>query len=271
MIIWNFGSPEETARALSDNDLKKQIKAIAQALCDAYYIFLSERPRDSEINLKNYISRIPLGAKHMACPYATWASKCLANYEELVKMGLACCEEYEYRFFIGKLILNKNEIRKSGFYNDYNHIIEFARDNVPELRGCREENKSACTPDCSPRYCFWDNHTTPFPLLIPHKYKHLIDCPAWGHYISAGEGEVEYVPGGKVTFDLIESYRNYYRYKLNRVIECKECEGTGNGIDCFCCDYGSCNDGKAPCCNGKGYKEFKHKWTRRDKPSWVKL
>jgi hypothetical protein len=226
MIIYPLPPAE-----LDDRTLEKQIKAIAQVLCNVHYY------AHVETNVKD----IPLEQNYGAyLAFTNWAGKCLANYNELVRMGVACIQECYFRW---------NEPIPENTSYKYAEVIEWAKQTKPALE---EHGTKVVDVNGSPRFLAMPkNETTPFPLVMPDKYKRY--------------------PLGVDTFNkaIEESYRNYYRAKLQkpRKIKCKECDGfwtlVFNNED---------YDKNCPRCEAKGYikKQITPKWTRRETPEYLK-
>lgn len=180
---------------LDDSTLDKNIKAIAQVLCNVHHTH-------------GDIPSIPLNPEYED-GYADWARTCEANYLKLVEMGEELCIEYSYRNKCSCVVggdygMDGHWTECNGCNGNGRHphklgsVIEWCKGNVPELRGCR--GKSACTPDCNPDSCYWDENPTPFPLCIPKK--HIIY-----------DNDI-YEP--TAPFVIEESYRNYYKSKLSK-------------------------------------------------------
>lgn len=183
---------------LDDVSLNQQIKAIAQTLCTVIFNELIIKRDAGKLSDKDWEERklIPLPRK--VTVFSNWASECRANYLKLVDMGLACCEEYEYRF-------NEIEIKGLDYYivfsadgpskkvryktHKLQSVIEWARDNVPAL------DHDDC--QCKER----SEITTTFPLVMREKY-------------IIYKGKTQF-PGTYTDEPLIiKSYRNYYKSKL---------------------------------------------------------
>ncbi len=143
--IWILGTPEETAKALDDRSLDKQIKAIAQTLCSVHWSHAKEAylPNcNGDTEYKFNTDRIPLNPKNFTDEFTQWTGTCRANYSKLVDMGIEACKEAEYRY-----------MHKSYFGKPLKHklqpVIEWCKSNCPEL------------PDSS---------ITSFPITIPVDY-----------------------------------------------------------------------------------------------------
>jgi hypothetical protein len=243
---------------LDDKTLETQIKAIAQVLCNVHHkpiaglINQSIFDKRTKLELFEQAKLIPLRetSLDLTNAYVTWALECRANYNELVKMGLACCDEYTWRssapYCIGDTIFAKNKT----FYK-YRSVIEWARDNVPELP---EKFVKPLQETLKEGYVDLgiDIPSTPFPLVMPDEYIVGYDLPRDPNY-------------ERMKFT-IESYRDYYKARLQKVreVKCKECNGTGYNdsieeysLRCGLCDYGVIRQTPEPT------------WTRRTKPDWL--
>lgn len=217
MIIYPLPPAE-----LDDKTLNQQIKAIAQTLCNVHHevdglrITLKQIPLSPERVVKH-----GKGIELSWDNYTSWASECLANYKHLVDMGLACCSEYIYRYSDIKCPSCHKEHSDKFFditkpnmpcencgqfagstelvRHEYESVIEFARDNVPDL-----PDKLDCVGlpviDTDPDYC----PTTPFPLVMPEKYYKYTSFEFTKNETFAH-------------IDIEESYRNYYRDNLSHV------------------------------------------------------
>lgn len=238
MIIYYLDDDaQKCAQYLSDDDLNKQIKAIAQVLCNAHYELTDTMFYG---NVQAAIDDVPLN--HKQTKFDSWVNACRANYLKLLKMGLACINEHCYRFE-----------RHSAKYADekYFNAIHFARDNVPPLRVHIYERDEMGDTVIKTRLL--GNQATPFPLILPGKYKHNIIGCSCDDYKNCN-------------IDTIESYRTYYRAKFlkPKKVTCKSCAGHGQNNDPYFQIF-FCND-----CDGKGYKIIKPKFTRREIPDFLK-
>jgi hypothetical protein len=257
------------AQELDDKTLDKQIKAIAQVLCNVHHM---KDTKDIPLQLHKTVKTNDV---------LNWLLECLANYLKLIDMGLACCEEWEYRFNDIKIkggthyVLDNDPDKKKIKYNRHKlqPVVEWARDNMPDLPKY-QHTKIAENNNVS--WLYNEEQATPFPLVMPEKYRKLpmesapTDKPFIGIY-----GEDEYliqwaeerkcmlagIGGGNGFFgagwedvenrlivdepdywrptETIESYRNYYL-----------CENT-----------------KLP---HKVKVPKIPEWTRREKPNWLK-
>jgi hypothetical protein len=241
MIIWNFGMPEETAQALADNDLEKQIKAIAQTLCNVHFIL----PDKIDFDRKSHEELVPLkiNAENYKkyFKWTQWASECRANYLKLVDMGLACCEEYTFRLSDGYQKDGEWFCNGKVRYHKLDNVMRWCKKNVPDLPHClKHPHGSDCfLQECTEYIGFLE--PTPFPLLMPLEYRIF---------------SIEHALEINCEFTA-ESYRKYYRSKLMQKLE--KC----NSI------FESENEISGGCKENNNLVEIK--WTRRNKPSWVKL
>jgi hypothetical protein len=216
MIIYPL-PPQE----LDDVTLDKQIKAIAQTLCNVHHM---KDTKDIPIQLHKTVKTNDV---------LNWLLVCTANYKKLIDMGLACCGEYNYRFEeikydeltrnISHIKINEHKLR---------HIIEWARDNVPDLPDVvLKADTNPDIPDYLSSPYTWRFKETPFPVVMPNEYKRIkpMDPP---------------LPA------IESSYRNYYHANLKKqYVVCAGCQSC-----MFECDH---------------YMSVP-KWTRREKPSWLK-
>jgi hypothetical protein len=193
---------QETARMLDDKALDWQIKAVVQALCNAHY-FVAETERAS-IGYENYraiIDLIPLTLNEKNDHYTAWTSKCRANYDWLVEMGMMCFEEHLYRF------------------DDYpdlgcgKNVLLWARDNAPELCGNYELKPVEC--DGLVLGYRQEPAPTPFPLVMPEQY--YSDALKIGSDLLNDDG---------LRWQTIISYRNYYRARIKKNNQCDGCKWT---------------------------------------------
>lgn len=218
--------PEE----LDDNTLKKQIKAVAQTLSNIHYLvsFIKK-----EHKIFDFAPLLPPKFTHNL--YSLWGKLCRANYLKLVDMGMACCGEYFYRF-------NSTLGKWSYFHAKYFKILQWARDNVPDLPDVvLKADTNPDIPDYLRSPDTWRFKETTFPLVMPKEYITVAN-------LNTETGKLSYLNNDE---SMIESYRNYYRAKLKKGF----CKGHKEGqltpaknLGCFDCDI---------------------KWTRREKPEWL--
>jgi hypothetical protein len=250
MIYLLHENAEENAKMLDDRSLDKQIKAIAQTLCNVHHLYwdsiypnqlrnhksgLSLLGREQVEHCLEKIDNIPLQSRGLVDPdaFTNWAAECRANYLKLVEMGLACCKERVYR-----------AISKFGHIDTlYQPAIEFARDNVLDLQE-KLDRVGLPVIDTDPDYC----PTTHFPLCVPEQYKQLAYKLSYPAIIDETS--------------IIESYRNYYRAKIKKGIKTK----------CITCKSGTWEvaaDAACPDCAGRVYYFKPFVCTRREKQEWL--
>jgi hypothetical protein len=199
MIIYPLPAIE-----LDDTTLSKQIKAIAQVLCNVHImlhrqrveLFKNDKSQPSPINFDLPPEKM-LHGKPIDDEYTLWASTCRANYLALVDMGLPIIQECIYRW---------NEPMPESVNYKYPEAIWWARDNVPELPikhvfNCKCEGQWICDE------CQYSEHT-PFPLCVPAKRIIRKECEH-----SKGNADLS-LNMHMFDIDITESYRNYYRAKL---------------------------------------------------------
>lgn len=202
MIYYLHEDSAESAKMLDDKSLDKQIKAIAQVLCNVHWRFVN---LNSAKEVEVATNKIPIKASnnYFNDVYSRWASECIANYKMLVDIGLACCEEYDYRHM---------DLRQKHDYLPGLHkmlkVMVWARDNVPELPwGCRFLN---------------DGESISFPLVIPKTY--------FPKFIP-----IKYVYDEDKTEYIKYCYRNYYRAKIEQASN-KVYSVIDDSVTCKCCD-----------------------------------
>jgi hypothetical protein len=166
--------PQKIPALLADDGLSKMIEDIAQVLCNVHqlikqkafnaYNIPANRSlfRDEKYDaLRQAIDDIPLKASGL-CEFFDWAKTCAANYGYLVKLGLACCKEFYYRF---------NSERKDAEIvtvtaHPMQKIIEWADQNPPELY---TEHNLEISDGVNSGWV--EMQQTPFPLAIPDEFK----------------------------------------------------------------------------------------------------
>lgn len=168
----------QTAKWLDDKSLDRQIKDIAQVLCNVHYQSNDVRSTEGLLNLR----RIPMQLRQCNRLYifewSQWARQCRANYLWLVDLLNECLKEYIY-----------NRIIPHNMYQ----VLCWARDNVPDLPVKPMDIKSE-----NVIRDIYGNYTMPLPIIMPKKYKVY------------GQGD-EYDVGGSI---LVYTYRNYYQATL---------------------------------------------------------
>jgi hypothetical protein len=174
---------------LDDVTLSRQIKALAQCLCNVHAWAEFHKPNGKALKDTD----IPLMPKNADCEYSKYARTCAANYDFMAKLGLACCIEYGLRF--GKItgILENGSLLYESFkQHKLRSVIEWADKNQLSLPIFHQHFNKDCVDICG-------KISTPFPLVMPDKYQVVI-----------ADGKQPY------TYDTEESYRNYYRAKLEK-------------------------------------------------------
>jgi hypothetical protein len=167
--------PKKTAEYLDDKSLNRMIKDIAQVLCSVHY--------DLQMVGLEKNSKIPIDVSRDYTQYTAqwtlWSTECKANYQYLVDIGINLINEYNFRF---SLIFHK-----------YADIIEWGRDNVPNLPyKCRCKT----APICMSNEC--EEYPTELPLVMPKKY------------IATQANLIEH----KLLDGYVISYRKYYQNNL---------------------------------------------------------
>jgi hypothetical protein len=239
IIYYLHDNPAINAQMLDDKSLDKQIKAVAQVLCnvhlytasdDLYYGARDNVPLELDINDK-------------IMEYTEWARTCLANYKQLVEMGLACCYEYQNRFNCDAFLIEgadceheDNECENLEFKcHKLQSVIEWAQSNQPDLPARK-------TKEYSIGFYRVRDHTpirsTPFPLVMPEKYK-------INRVIMMGMNPPDFE-----TKHIIESYRNYYRAKYEKSLKGSQSVSM-SGVPYY----------------SEGKSNFK--WSRREKPEFL--
>lgn len=246
MIYYLHEDAAECSKMLADTDLAKQIKAIAQALCDLHHAITLKQPVDKKYH-------IPMLYKFSNEKIMEWLVTCRANYLKLADMGIACCEEYCYR-------LNKNP-----GYSHKEHklldVIIWARNNVPSLPRVLAEQKYglpraefSVTPTVhNVEYDYIESTT--FPLCVSDKYK----TEMLVNYHDAFTDET-------LEQETIKSYRNYYRAQLEKLADRHiKCKFDTHDRDVKA--YGRC----AECLTRSGSvpKPIVPTWTRRERPEFL--
>jgi hypothetical protein len=201
MIYYLDEDPQKCAQMLADDDLKKQIEAIAQTLCNVH-IDLYDKQRSLKTKPLLCHEIAPLNYNHRLKPYSNWASECLANYKKLVDMGLACTNEKAERFGVKVTTEDPKAFLKHITEITYeidkiDKIIEWARDNVPDLPKY-QHTKIAENNGVS--WLYNEEQTTPFPLVMPGEIieeAKITNPERWGH-----------------VSNVVYAYRKYYFTKL---------------------------------------------------------
>lgn len=79
-------NPTIAAQMHNDKHVVKMILETAQLLCGVHHSINSE------------YSDIPYRLSHKNHPCAIWVRECIENYTWLCDLGIALCEEYQYRY-----------------------------------------------------------------------------------------------------------------------------------------------------------------------------
>jgi hypothetical protein len=197
----------KSAAMLDDKSLEKQIKNIAQVLCNAHYYNLKLKGVGMALH-ESQVAHIPLNkqmrnnseCRHLE--WSLWAKECKGNYLWLVNYAIICCGEYYWRFMVREYG-NLDHDNKCNEVEHYNAIILWARNKTPNLPNCLDKEK--CTPDCGRTHCFWDDNHKMIPVIVPKKYFHLEDSIE--HPLKPGRMLFQEI-------NLIESNRKFYKSKL---------------------------------------------------------
>ena len=190
-----YQDPQKTAEYLDDKSLDKQIKDIAQVLCNVHHLesdYINEPDYfDDGIPLDYSLHPIKIRSNQ---DWVFWARECKANYLYLVELAIHLIKEAVYR----KQVFLTNPSK-------YEKIIFWARDNVPDLPSnchscalCYNETNEGC------KFC---QKFPVLPLIMPKKY---IYDNSYSCHISDPNEEKEYTMNS-----LTCSYRNYYQAKLH--------------------------------------------------------
>lgn len=212
-------NPELCSQYLDDRSLDKQIREITVALINAHCKY-TQKP------IYTVRADTPIPARRPNHKWSQWARECKANYLYLVELADACGKEIYYR-----------QRGKQKIHDKYYPILEWARDNVPDLpekrvigypvgfgypTGTREIPRQEV------------------PLFMPKKYrlgKWYLQNP------TRNPLNTEYCK--------IESYRNYYTAKLNHQ--------KVNAVKQAVKNIMTVKDNTA----------FFPQWTNRNKPKWL--
>lgn len=263
--------PKKIAEYIDDNSLDNIIKDISQALCNVHYeLQMFGFDKTKEIPLD-----VSIDYTHHTIEWSLWATKCVANYEYLVELGLECCYEYWFRF-VGKCPCCEEGYEELDCIclplngqNELSHkmqkIIDWVQNNIPDLPSkncelCHGKRRILCqTHNDGQGYyetctrCIEklgdigfistgiSNKPTPFPLVMPKKYINV------AHKYQQDD----------MLYCVIDSYRNYYQAKLkNKLAKCNSIFESANEL------------------SGGSYKNndrVEIKWTKREKPDWLKI
>lgn len=184
--------PIRCAQMLDDVSLDEQIKEIALILDELHY-YLNEKKLHGHYcaTFYNYINTFVL-----------WANECKANYECLVDLLGVYLEEMLYR--------SEPEHSRT-YYNKYQLIYEWARDNVPDLpikKGIYLQ-KTVINNEIINKQLVEKEEGTEFPLAVPKKYTTYLN--------NKSEAIVFYgqvIPSRVITkLTITAAYRYYYKAK----------------------------------------------------------
>lgn len=229
----------KSAQALDDKSLDKQIKDIAQVLCNVHWTFKWESKR---FNVIAFFTE--KGKNKTLDQWIGWALECKANYLYLVELGLACVFEWEHRHDekFDNIGWRKQPINK------HLKVLRWARDNVPDLPVKNEKISIPLQLTGTGGFGYFPRkvsyETTQFPLVIPKKY------------IVAKFDPKDFDKNGHDQSLTIQFYRNYYQDKLKQYFTKlqKQHQNHFNGFDGFNCNC-----------------EYPLKWTNREKPKWLEV
>lgn len=241
MIYLLHNDPAENAKMLADRDLDLQIREIAQTLCNVHHCYAITEEMIAGIPLK----RQKTSARSISSfKLVEYARTCRANYLKLVEMACECCNEYVHRF--------TRDLFKREKEHELQAVVEWCALNVPFALEKDQVNIF------DPQYKDWMtvySKQTPFPICMPAKYI---------EYLSSTVREGQDKP-----VDVVQSYRNYYRAKLQKKFKCKGDDCEDGWIFCF---KGQEDECKYFCkkCDGEGRIAKPLKYTRREIPTFLK-
>lgn len=176
--------PKLCASYLDDRALDNMIREIAQVLCNVHMLVCDSNKctHDDVHHFKQWYKYSPektIEETILKCKFSVWTSECRANYEWMIKLGMACCREYEHRYEDEE---QEGQVNATVEYAQNMGAIVWARDNVPDLPLSWNNNNLNNDKDCSP-----------FPLVMPTRYQQT----------SVGEST-----------HYTQNYRNYYKAKV---------------------------------------------------------
>lgn len=177
----------ETTKWLDDKSLDRQIKDIAQVLCNTHWM--------QKVDKNTF--KIPLLFKNQEkCEWSRWVRECKANYLWMVDLGISLMHEYMYR---KKPVVCGHYVVHAIIYRIHNNheVIYWARDNTPDL-----PDHLLLTLPAKPA------NPTPIPPVMPKKY--MITRPRQ-HWPVRTNMTAQLFPIMEI--DVFESYRNYYKSK----------------------------------------------------------
>lgn len=157
ILSWNV---KECAKWHFDRHVVKMILELAQLLSTAHWI-LSDKSTVIKWNQYNCIYK----QTHKNHPCAVWVREHLNNYRYIVKLALALCDEYYYRY--GK---KKNKQHKT------RNIIEFLQNNEPTYLDQKKE-----LPLIEPM------KITKPPQAMPNEYKRTDTLESYKKYYMSDE------------------------------------------------------------------------------------
>lgn len=144
--------PAKIPELLADDDLSGMIEEIAYLLATAYESCVGDMMASMHndfLNIYTTIIKYPVSSRGL---WERWICECIANYRYLVGLGLACCNEFNFRF-------NSEHKERADIYTVTTHpsqpAIEWCRDNEPEL-----STETECAS---------------FPLVMPDDFKEVCD------------------------------------------------------------------------------------------------
>jgi hypothetical protein len=163
---------------LDDKSLNKQIKTIAQILCDGHW----EVYHSCELIGKNL--------------WREWAKQCKANYLWLI----------EYAYESGRELFYRHE-GKTKIHDKCYPVLEWARENVPDLPAYTKEqdNISRSLYPCNKAYKF-NYGVSEYPLVMPNKYQSL-----------ANYNPENFNPSDHID-NIVYAYRSYYKAKYDKAM-----------------------------------------------------
>jgi hypothetical protein len=225
--------PAISAQLLDNTSLKRQIKDIAQVLCEVHHMLINDLRTPGgmtdTVAMDNH-ALVPLKSKLNITGLAewiTWASQCIANYKWLQQYLNDSLAEWYYRFNLRK-DLNEDST-KWQFYKKHLYIWSWSRIKMPILpqHPYVKELDSYASADT----------VLPFPLVMPKRY--IVALP-------------NKLAGGKpIIQPPVICYRNYYAAVIKRrIANCRGCQAELRmGIPNYYCTN----------------------WTNRKKPEWLTL
>jgi hypothetical protein len=229
---------KETAIMLDDRSLEKQIKDIAQVLCNVHWHSEWKEVKDPRYNIPlSWKEEVIKGSGKRKITsigqWSLWARECKANYLYLVELGRACIDEHFKRFAVWKQGYAEGVEVDAYDYKELKEesVIEWARVNVPDLPPISSKESGKKFPKEMP---------TSLPLVMPKKYiPSKTDMMRWFPVI-------------------INPYRKYYQAKLKQQWKqwlIRDKKLISSTVDLTTVDL----------------LDFFPEWTKRTQPSWVEL